>query len=51
MIIKNVLVYTEDKKFEEGTIYIENCVFANASSIAKKFGAVTFAPKKVGPNK
>ena len=32
MIIKNVLVYTEDKKFEEGTIYIENGVFANASS-------------------
>ena len=31
MIIKNVLVNTVDKKFDEGTIYIENGVFANAS--------------------
>ena len=32
MIIKNVLVYTEEKKFEESTINIENGVFANAAS-------------------
>lgn len=32
MIIKNVLVYTEDKYFEEGTIYIENGVFVENAS-------------------
>ncbi len=32
MIIKNVLVFTEDKKFEEGTIYIDNGLFANTAT-------------------
>ena len=32
MIIKNVLVYTEDKYFKEGTIYIENGVFVENAS-------------------
>ena len=32
MIIKNVLVFTENKKFEEGTIYIENGVFTNRAN-------------------
>lgn len=32
MIIKNVLVYTEDKIFEEGTIYIENGLFVESAS-------------------
>lgn len=32
MIIKNVLVFTEDKKFEEGTINIENGLFVDAAS-------------------
>lgn len=32
MIIKNVLVYTEDKYFEEGTIYIENGMFAESAN-------------------
>ncbi len=30
MIIKNVLVFTEEKKFEQHTIYIENGLFTNS---------------------
>ena len=32
MIIKNVLVFSEDKKFQEGTITIENDVFSDSCS-------------------
>lgn len=32
MIIKNVLVFTEEKKFEEGTINIENGLFTDTST-------------------
>lgn len=32
MIIKNVLIFTEDKQFKEGSIYIENGVFSDVST-------------------
>lgn len=34
MIIKNVLVFTEEKKFEQRTIYIENGLFTNSEMSA-----------------